>query len=108
VERIVRRDFPPELFERVINILNGSGAEMRQRQSPRVQLAVLKLANGSMEKLLYQTEAAKIDYRDVLCAAEYPSYSEKVFGIKSLPVEEQQRIIESDWEQYESWLKRDI
>ncbi len=45
VERIVRRNFPPEQVRSVLTVLNEYGAEEWQRETDRVRLAVLKLAN---------------------------------------------------------------
>jgi hypothetical protein len=106
VERIVRRDYPEEEFLDVLNVLGEYGTEDYHREKERVQLAVLKLARGSPEKLRREIEGAKCDYRDVLAPAEYPDYSKKIFRIDELPKEEQRRIIEADWKQYTDWLNR--
>ena len=101
VERIVRRDFTPEEFDAVMGILKEYGREKWQREIPRVQLAVLKLANGSLTRLRRSIEVAKSDYRDVLGPAEYPNY-----GKMDLRAQELERIIDSDWNQYNAWLRR--
>ena len=106
VERIVRRDFPPDQFDSVMSVLAEYGGESWHRELPRVQLAVLKLAAGKFEALRGEIETAKSDYRDVLSYAEYPAYTKKMFRISKLPEDEQQKIIEADWRQYETWLKR--
>jgi hypothetical protein len=72
-----------------------------------VQLAVLKLANGSLEKLRSNLESAKRDYRDILAYAEYPEYLKKGLRIRELPADEELRIIDNDWRQYEAWLEND-
>jgi hypothetical protein len=105
VERIVRRDFPPEQFQTVMSILDEYGHEKWMREKPRVQLAVLKLASGNLQTLRREMETAKCDYRDVLSPAEYPLYSKKWSRMKSLSEEEKQQIIDSDWQQYDRWLK---
>ena len=105
VDRIVRRDFPPEQFDAVMNLLNEYGAEGWQRERPRVQLAALKLAGGDLKKLRYQIDSAKCDYRDVLSGAEYPGYSRKCTGLRQPSPEERKQVIENDWKQYHSWLK---
>ena len=66
-------------------------------------MAVLKLALGSVERLERSIEAATVDYRDVLSAAEYPEYSQHAPGL--LP-DERQHIIDADWNQYQEWLTR--
>ena len=105
VERVVRRDFPKEEFANVMNILSEYGVEQWQRERPRVQLAVLKLARGTLKGLRLQIDEAKCDYRDVLGPAEYPTYTKRWHQMGKLPAEEKQHIIESDWNQYETWLR---
>jgi hypothetical protein len=107
VERIVKRDFPPEEYAKVMSILNEDGTESWQRTSPRVQLAVLKMANGSMWALRTWAGVAKSGYRDVLNPAEYPS-SQKMghLRVQGLPKKERLRITDGDWRQYEDWFNR--
>jgi len=106
VERVIRRDFPTDQFADALNILDEYGKQQWERGSDRVQLAILKLAAGSLERLRYHTESAKSDYRDVLLSAEYPAYGKKMFRIDKLPEEERQKIIDADWQQYQEWLTR--
>jgi hypothetical protein len=107
VERVVRRDFPADRFAVVMAMLNEYGAdESWQREADRVRLAALKLAAGNIERLRYEIEGAKADYRDVLGPAEYPGYGKRARGRKKLPPEEEQRIIDADWKQYQDWLTR--
>lgn len=103
VERIARRDFPHASFVEVLAILDKYGAEDYHREKDRVQLAVLKLAGGSREKLRREIEEAKCDYRDVLSPAEYPSYP---WDARKLPAGERKKIIAADWKQYMDWLNR--
>jgi hypothetical protein len=106
VERIVRRDFPADRTVEVLALLNGYGQEDWQREPDRVRLAALKLAAGDLERLRYEIEGAKHDYRDVLGPAEYPGYTKRMFRIGELAQDEQQRIIDADWRQYQEWLGR--
>lgn len=108
VERVVRRDFPADDYATVIKILNDYGTENWHRERIRVQLAALKLANANVEKLRACIEAAKRDYRDALVAAEYPAYHGIAWTreFRDTSNEEKARIIESDWRQYEEWLKK--
>jgi len=101
VERIVRRDFPSEDFTTVMALLDTYGTESYGREKDRVQLAVLKLADGSIDSLLSQIEIAKSDYRDVLSPAEYPSYKWREKDVATL-----QKIYQDDWHQYSEWLHR--
>lgn len=106
VERVVRRDFPPDQFDSVMSVLAEYGRETWHRELDRVRLAVLKLAGGSLDGLRREIETAKSDYRDVLAYAEYPAYMKKTFRISKLPADEQRKIIDEDWRQYETWLKK--
>jgi len=104
VERVARRDFPEE-HASVLAILAEYGGQDWHREQTRVRLAVLKLADRSLEKLRYWIEQAKSDYRDVLGPAEYPTYGKKWFRIARMADEDHNQIVESDWAQYEKWLK---
>jgi hypothetical protein len=104
VERIVRREFTSEQWAIVMALLSDFQTERRDRGAPRVQLAALKLAEGSLDKL--RAHLTWPDYRDVLVAAEYPAYHKVGLRIRELSAGERQRIIDSDWSQYQEWLKR--
>lgn len=106
VERVVRRDFPPDRFAEVMALLQEYGTEEWHREIDRVRLATLKLAAGSIERLRYEIEGAKCDYRDVLSPAEYPGYGKRVPRAGALPPHEEQRVIDADWKQYQDWLRR--
>ena len=102
VERIVRRDFAAAIFATVVAFLDDYEAD-NERGRSRVQLAMLKLADGSLEVLRREVAEAKRDYRDVLCAAEYPGFC---WDSHRLPKEEREKIIDADWQQYTEWLNR--
>jgi hypothetical protein len=102
VERIVKRDFPPEDFALVMAILNEYVARFNDNPSP-VRLAALRLANGNVARLRTLVESAKRDYRDVILPAVYPSYGKTRWD---LPEREKQRIVENERQQYEDWLRR--
>jgi hypothetical protein len=109
VERIVKRDFPAEEFAPVMAILNEYVARFNDDPSP-VRLAVLKLADGNVERLRALIESAKSDYRDIVLAAIVPSYL-KIGGIlrqgkQDLPERTKRKIFESERQQYEDWLQR--
>ena len=105
VDRVARRDYPAEHVEGVLKALAEYGTEDYEREPQRVRLAILKLANRDLEKLRSWVAQAKMDYRDVLGPAEYPLYGKKWGRMDHLSEEEQRSIIESDWAQYERWLK---
>ena len=103
VERVLRRDFPEDSFAAALSLLDeyhaGSGPP-----SARVQLAVLKLAEGDLAALKRFIEDAKADHRDVIGWAEYPEYRRRVSGLDQSS--EADQIIETDWKQYQAWLAR--
>jgi hypothetical protein len=100
VKRILRRDYPAEQLPQVMAILDTADNGVW----PRVQLAALKLAAGSLEKLSNLVVGA--DYRDLLSGAEYPGYMKNWDIMDRLPANERQRIIDEDWAQYAEWLYR--
>lgn len=105
VERIVRRDFPASQVAEIIVILKEYGKSKRQREAARIQVAVLKLAHGNIERLRMHIKAASADSRDVLAAAESPEYFKRGSGVEALSAKEHSQIIESDWKQYKDWLQ---
>jgi hypothetical protein len=105
VQRVVRRDFQKEQIGEVVAALDKY--DMGGRPSPRVQLAALKLANGSLQELRACLELARRDYRDVLVPAEYPESSRIGFRVlQKMSIKEHNRVIEGDWRQYEEWLRK--
>ena len=107
VERIVRRDFPAGKVPAVMALLAEYGMSEWHREVPRVRLAALKLADGSLEELRRQIDWAKSDYRDVIAPAEYPSYFRQSFPMRELPEPEARQAIDQDWAQYQAWLKKE-
>ena len=106
VKRVVRRDFRADQFFQVMQMLDEYGAESSHREAIRVRLAVLKLANGGLDRLRNGLELAKRDYRDALVAAEYPEYQSRGFRARRLPPREKKQIFDSDWGQYDNWLRK--
>jgi len=100
VERIVRRDFPAEKISEVMAALDEYGKESYEREIDRVQLDILKLANGKMDELQQAIKSAKSDYRDIISMAEYPSSRWDTF---KLPAEEKKQIYLKDWQAYLAW-----
>lgn len=105
VARIVRRDFSPDLQAEVLAALATYGAKSWHREPVRVRLALLKLANGSPDKLRQNLATADTDYRDVLSYAEYPGYFTRIGPSDRDPAARQQAI-DRDWAQYRRWLER--
>lgn len=106
VDRIVRRDFPADRVPEVLAVLEEYGHESWHRETYRVRVAVLKLAAGKFKKLRQGIENAKKDYRDVLAYAEYPGYFMHIPGPARPPADEERRVVEADWKQYQEWFSR--
>lgn len=102
VQRVVRRDFPPEQVAEALAVL----AQYRDGENARVRLAVLKLAGGDLAALRREVAVACTDYRDVLAPAEYDRYLTAVPGPETLPEAEEAAVIEADWREYQEWLNR--
>jgi len=76
VLRVSEYLFTTEENETVIEILteecNGERLHTTSEDAvERIQLAVLKLSNGEVDKFLPATELAQLDWRDVLVAAGF-------------------------------------
>jgi hypothetical protein len=72
VEALANALFPDLGDGVVISLLDQYGAEAHERERDRVQLAILRMSNGDVDKLLTYIAAAKEDYRDVLMWDEMP------------------------------------
>jgi hypothetical protein len=97
--------FPDHDIAEIMQLLDAYGKKC-EREKERVQLAVLKLSKGDLEELKKMVESAKLDYRDVLCSAEYPKQSSHGFaGWKKLTKQEKDKAIAEDLRQYLKWLK---
>jgi hypothetical protein len=101
IKRIIERDFPKDTD--IANILNRYASETEKGRN-RVHAAILKIADGSLEKVEKYVEVAIVDSRDVLSWAEYPSYSKNLFEEFSYEKEKQQN--DDDWQQYNEWLNK--
>ncbi len=62
----VRASFPHNDAATILSVLDLYGTEPYEREKERVQLAIVALAAGDEDKLLYFVQCAKTDYRDVL------------------------------------------
>ena len=95
VDRVVRREFGERRLQEVLGTIDAE-------ESPRVQLAALKIAGGDIERL--RILLSHYDYRDLLAEAESPSHVKPVwtFGERR----RQKRRIEAQWKQYCDWLQR--
>jgi hypothetical protein len=105
VKRIALRDFGDAQVGLALSILDEFGKQEWNRPDPRVRLAILKLANGDLDRLLDATQLAIQDYRDVISAAEYPRYCREI-GFDKVPESVKRSVIDDDWRQYCEWLER--
>jgi len=67
VVNAVQSAFPNGDAATLLGIIDLYGVEPYEREKERVQLAIVALSGGSEDKLRCLVEAAKTDYRDVLC-----------------------------------------
>ena len=105
VQRVALRDFGKEHVSLAISILEEYGRQDPNQPKARVRLAILKLADGHLDRLLDLTQVAITDFRDVLALAEYPRYYREVWGGNATE-EGKRAIVEDDWRQYHEWLAR--
>jgi hypothetical protein len=106
VKRIALRDYGKAQLSQVLSILDEFGKQEWNNPSARVRLAILKLANGDLNKLMDNTKVAIEDFRDVLSAAEYPRYSREI-GFDEVDKDYKRAVIDDDWRQYRQWLERE-
>lgn len=104
IKRIIIRDFPKNEFSEIESILQSYRSESKSGAN-RVYAAVLKLSIGDFNLLKNYIEKAKRDYRDVIAMSEYPSYSKYALN-DNLTNFEEQKLINEDWIQYQSWLNK--
>jgi hypothetical protein len=105
LERLVRRDFPADQVAAVHAVLAAYGTEPWHGEAGRVRAALLRLADGNVDRLRAALLVAQSDYRDVLAAAEYPAYLKDVSPTDSTPVQ-RNLAINTDAATYRQWLER--
>ena len=100
----------PQLRREALSELQRYGDEPHEREPERVRLAILKLCEGRLERVVELVVGAKRDYRDVLMAAEYPSEAQALWSLRPKLTEDERRRLEDlrrqDRHQYLEWLKR--
>lgn len=89
VEKIVRRTFALDQQSEAIRLLEQKCVRFPLTENTpegleRNRLAVLKLARGNLHELQTQIDAARLDWRDVLNAAEYPEASKDLSAYHEL------------------------
>jgi hypothetical protein len=90
----------------VLDLLDQYGDEGHEKGRDRVQLAILKLCAGDLERLPGLIKMAKTDFQDVLAYAEYPEEMKTGFvKMSQLPEEEVEALRRRDRDQYIRWLE---
>jgi hypothetical protein len=102
---VVRRDFAADEQAAALAALEAYGIEAHEPEVVRVRLAALKLSKGSLAELRRQVSWAKMDFRDIIGPAEYPT-AMRISSLLQLDEIERKRIYDSDWQQYSEWLGR--
>ena len=90
--------------EQVARKLNAYGAESFHREQSRVKLGILYLASQQPEKLDSFIDLACADYRDLLCAAEYP-HSSRRWGLQEKDPEKYKKLQDIEVKEYLSWIE---
>jgi hypothetical protein len=110
VRKKLRETFATELQDEAISTLK-TGLTFRlpfvntTEKLERVRLAVIKLAGGDLTQLRRHVEIAKVDWRDVISAAEHPeAFSIGLSNYTNLDEKVQKEIEARDRQQYVSWL----
>ena len=98
--------FPAAEDRRAVEeILSAYGKEPYHRERDRVRLGILKLAWDEPDKLGAYTQLACEDYRDLLCAAEYP-YSSRRFDLNDAEPDKYRELREKESGEYAAWLEQ--
>jgi hypothetical protein len=100
----IKKDFNTKYGELAKSDLELYGTENHELERERVQMAILKLANGNIDELSRLVKIAKKDYRDVIALAEYPEET-KFNNVKGIDSTELEIIRKRDRRQYLDWLK---
>ena len=77
VQQAVKKYFPNEDPQRIMAMLNEYGTASYHRERDRVQIGILILSEGDLQKLRTNIDLACLDYRDVLMAAYYSPPNKK-------------------------------
>ena len=102
VLRIVERDFARDQSV-VAGLLERYAAI--DSKAARVHLAILKLSQGNLDKVREYVEVAKQDWRDVICAAEYPRYwAMGMHAASQIGSNEREQLQGEDFRDYQAWL----
>lgn len=102
VDTLVARVFATEEHDAANALLRDLAATPHIHEVARVQVAVIKLSDGSLAALRRCIADAGADYRDVLAWAECPAVMRTPVG--DLPPEGMAQLRRRDRAQYAEWL----
>jgi hypothetical protein len=85
--------------------LQSYGTETFHREVPRVSLAILYLTSQEPERFADFLDLARTDYRDLLCAAEYP-HSSRQLGLMEKDPKEFKKLEAKERAEYLAWIDR--
>ena len=97
VEQMFPQEQWPEAF-RILDFDNVHPDPVGQAAQARIQLAILKVSEGKLSQLKEAARMAKMDVRDVLTMAEYPSL------IRGGSIDLSQEDESEDRQQYLDWI----
>ena len=104
--RVLMAMFPDEKKRRAVtDVLAQYGNESFHRERSRVHLGILKLTWENPEKLELYTDLACTDYRDLLCAAEYPLSAHRYELIRENP-KKYRMLKNQETTEYDAWLEQ--
>ena len=103
--RVLATMFPDEGRRcEIVRKLSAYGTESFHHGRARVHLGILKLAWLHPERLDEFIELACSDYRDLLCAAEYP-LSSRDYRLKDQDPQKYREYQQEEMARYDAWLE---
>lgn len=104
VEAKVKSLFPHQSADEILRLLDAAPSHWGQ---VRVQLAILKLSRGDLNRLRHYVETAQRNFLQVIGAAEYPKATRiGLLNVAQMPDYLRELIHNSDLRQYMAWLKK--
>ncbi|MDQ3908011.1 MAG: hypothetical protein M3268_06665 [Acidobacteriota bacterium] len=106
VEAKVKSLFPNGELAEILRLLDDNNIPSVWGRE-RIQLDILKVSGGDLDRLRHSIDEAKRDFMSVIRLAEYPEGSRiDVLDIGKLPYDEHRRVFGNDLRQYLDWLKK--
>lgn len=90
--------------EGIAKKLDAYGTESFHREQSRVRLGILYLVSRGPDRIDSFIELACTDYRDLLCAAEYP-HSSRRWGLKEKDPEKYKKLQNKEEKEYLAWVQ---